>query len=274
MADPHSGSEKASEGLSASDRGAMWRIVVRLAEARRLLFVTGAGLSADSGLPTYRGVGGLYEDVETPEGFAIEEALSGSMMQRRPDVCWRHIMEIERAVRGAAPNPGHEVIARLSSRFDVVVLTQNVDGLHHAAGSRDIIDIHGDVRRLRCTACAHRRRVDDYAGLSCPPRCPDCDAVIRPDVVLFGEMLPPAKVDRLIIELDRGFDAVFSVGTSSLFPYIAEPVVHAAEAGGLTVEINPSDTIVSSVVEERIRARGAVSLSALEAALTSAAEGA
>lgn len=273
MADRQTGSEKASEALSAGDGDAIGRVAARLEGAQRLLFVTGAGLSADSGLPTYRGVGGLYDDVETPEGFSIEEALSGAMMTRRPEVCWRHIMEIERAVRGASPNPGHEVIARLSARFEVVVLTQNVDGLHHAAGSRDVIDIHGDVRRLHCTACTYRRRVDDYAGLSCPPRCPDCGAIIRPDVVLFGEMLPPAKVDRLILELSRGFDAVFSVGTSSLFPYIAEPVVRAAESGALTVEINPSETIVSSVVEERVSAGGATSLTALESALAFGASG-
>jgi len=245
------------------DGSAIGRIVGRLTAARRLLFVTGAGLSADSGLPTYRGVGGLYEDVGTLEGMSIEEALSGSMMRQRPEVCWRHIMEVEEAVRGAQPNAGHEVIARLGERFDVIVLTQNVDGLHHRAGSTDVIDIHGDVRVLHCTTCPHRRRVDDYAGLACPPACPDCGSTIRPDVVLFGEMLPPAKVDRLIIELNRGFDAVFSVGTSSLFPYIAEPLVRAREGGALTVEVNPATTVVSPLVDERLAVGGAAALTAL-----------
>jgi NAD-dependent deacetylase len=242
-------------------------VVERLRGCRRLLFVTGAGMSADSGLPTYRGIGGLYEDVKTEEGMAIEDALSGAMLAARPELCWRHIMQIEEACRGAAPNPGHHAIARLESRFEVVVLTQNVDGLHRAAGSKAIIDIHGDVRQLLCTACDHERTVSDYSDLACPPRCPSCGAVIRPDVVLFGEMLPLHKVARLRAELSSGFDAIFSVGTSSLFPYIAEPVVLGRRTGAFTVEINPARTVVSDAVDVRLEMGASDALTAIEAAL-------
>lgn len=243
-------------------------IVDRLRDARRVLFVTGAGLSADSGLPTYRGVGGLYDDgSETEEGIPIEVALSGPMLEARPDVCWKHIARIEAACRGARPNRGHQVIAELERRFQVVVLTQNVDGFHRAAGSTQIIDIHGDVRDLVCTACPHRRRVEDYVGLDLPPSCPSCGALIRPDVVLFEEMLPEKKLLRMHAELAVGFDVAFAVGTSALFAYIALPMLELREAGAFTVEINPAETDVSRVVDVVVRDRAAPTLDRLAAAL-------
>lgn len=228
-------------------------IAERLRSAKRVLFITGAGMSADSGLPTYRGVGGLYDGIETDDGIAIEDALSGATMRQRPDLCWKYIMQVEAACRGAEPNQGHRAIASLERHIEQIwVLTQNVDGLHRAAGSSHIIDIHGDVRELLCTACDHRQTVPDYRGLSCPPHCPSCDAVVRPDVVLFGEMLPLHKVARLRAELMSGFDVVFSIGTSSLFPYITEPLLMARASGSLTVEINPTATDVSALVDEKL----------------------
>jgi len=231
-----------------------------LRDARRILFVTGAGLSSDSGLPTYRGVGGLYEDADTPDGLSIEMVLSGGTFRRDPALVWKHILEIERACRGARPNRGHEVVAALQERAEVVVLTQNVDGLHRAAGSSDVIEIHGRVDILICTSCSHRAEVDDYAEVAFDggvPRCPDCEAVVRPEVVLFDELLPETATARLYHELARGFDVVLSVGTSSGFPYIAAPVALQAEQGKPAVEINPSRTDVSYVVTHRLEGRAA-----------------
>lgn len=239
------------------------RIRERLSGARRLLFVTGAGLSAEAGLPTYRGVGGLYAGSDTEHGMPIERALSGPVFQRHPEITWQHIASIERAVRGAQPSAAHRLIAALERRFEVVVLTQNVDGLHRAAGSGDVIDIHGDCHELLCTRCAFRETRRDYAELEIPPRCPRCAAVVRPDVVLFEEMLPAVKLDRLLHELTRGFDATFSIGTTSLFPYIAEPVLDAARRGRLSVEINPEMTPVSHIVEHRLACRAGYALAAL-----------
>lgn len=235
----------------------------QLADARRLLFITGAGLSAESGLPTYRGVGGLYVDAHTEHGMPIERALSGPVFQRRPDITWQHIAQIERAVRGAQPSPAHRLIAALDARYEVLVLTQNVDGLHRAAGSRDIIDIHGDCHELICTRCTHRETRLTYEGLALPPQCPRCNAVVRPDVVLFEEMLPTGKLDRLLRELARGFDAVFSIGTSSLFPYISQPMVDAARRGRLTVEINPEQTPVSEIASFRFSCSAGRALTAI-----------
>jgi len=153
-----------------------------LRRARSVLFVTGAGISADSGLPTYRGVGGLYESDATEEGLPIEVLLSGETFRRRPATTWKYLGAIERACRGARPNRAHEAIAALEGALPrVVVLTQNIDGLHRAAGSRDVIEIHGDVHRLACTRCAFRARVPDYEGFEMPPRCPECAALVRPE---------------------------------------------------------------------------------------------
>lgn len=240
------------------------RVLDFLASARSLLFITGAGISADSGLPTYRGIGGLYDVQLTEEGFPIEEVLSGRMMQVRPELTWKYLAEIGRAAFGARFNRGHEVIAEMEAHFDRVwTLTQNVDGFHRQAGSKNVIDVHGDMHELYCTACGFRRTVSEFGDLPMPPRCPECEAIFRPDVVLFGEMLPAAKVERLYRELAAGFDVVFSVGTTSVFPYIAEPVLRASHVGVPTVEINPGESDVSNVVDVRLAMGAADALDAI-----------
>lgn len=234
------------------------------ARARSVLFITGAGISADSGLPTYRGIGGLYDDATTEEGFEIEDALSGTMLRQRPEVCWKYIHQIERACRGATWNRAHEVLALMEQRYErTCILTQNVDGFHRRAGSQNVIEIHGDIHRLACMRCQFCDEVEDYASLSIPPRCPECGAIVRPKVVLFGEMLPRVAVSALERELERGFDLVVSIGTTSVFPYIAAPVTLARAAGRDTVEINPGTTEVSHVVAHRVRNRAAVALDAI-----------
>ncbi len=243
--------------------------VARLVLAsRRILFITGAGISADSGLPTYRGVGGLYEETLTSEGWTIEEALSGAMMASRPEITWKYLLQIARTCSGAEPNTAHRVIAALETALpEVLVYTQNVDGLHAAAGSRNLIEIHGALRDLRCTHCRFGTTVDNYADLPIPPLCPRCFAPLRPAVVLFGEALPEAAVARLEDELARGFDLVFSIGTSGLFPYIVEPVVLARRAGVPCIEINPDETPLSGIVDIALRERAAPAMGALWSAL-------
>jgi len=246
----------------------------RLRGLDNLLFVTGAGISADSGLPTYRGVGGLYDDAETEDGYPIEVCLSGPMFRREPSRTWRYIREIEQACRGAQPNAGHRRIAELERRLGRVwILTQNVDGLHHAAGSEQIIAIHGDIHELRCTSCRWRDRVADFAELDTRidadtvPSCPRCDAVIRPDVVLFEELLPGPAIADLEREQRRGFDAVISIGTSGLFPYIVRPVLEAHVASKPTIDINPGVSAVSPFVDVHIQLGAAAAMDALLDAL-------
>lgn len=220
-------------------------------DSRRILVITGAGISAEAGLPTYRGVGGLYNDGRTHEGMAIEDALSGETFEERPDLTWRYLTQIEAACRGTRPSRAHQILAELERSSEVVILTQNVDGLHTLAGSTNVIDIHGDYRDLRCTGCGATQRVEDYAGLQVPPRCEKCQGVIRPEVVLFGEMLPMRKLDKLAQESRKGFDLYLSIGTSSLFPYIAGPMLYAANNGKPTIEINPVETTISPFMRFR-----------------------
>ncbi len=239
-----------------------------LAGAKSLLFVTGAGISADSGLPTYRGVGGLYDDGGTEDGVPIEVCLSGGMFKRDPAKTWKYIRQIEQACRGAQPNLAHRRIAEFErTRERVWVLTQNVDGLHAAAGTRNLIAIHGDVHDLLCTRCTWTQRVADYSELAPLPRCPECDAIIRPKVVLFDEMLPLDALANLRRELDRGFDAVVVIGTTAVFPYIAAPIELAARRGKPTIEINPGESEVSALVEVHVRLGAALAMNSLCEAL-------
>lgn len=239
-----------------------------LRSAKRVLFITGAGISADSGLPTYRGFGGLYDREVTDEGFRIEEALSGEMFARHPEITWKYLAEIERSCRGAQPNAAHRAIVELAGgRERVLVFTQNVDGLHRQAGSQDLIEIHGSLRELACTRCPHEEPRDDFAGLALPPQCPACGAVMRPKVVLFGEALPEVALDQFIAALRDGFDMVFSIGTSSTFPYIVQPVLLAAAEGVPTVEINPGETGLSDVVDFHLPLGAAAAMQGIMARL-------
>jgi NAD-dependent deacetylase len=228
------------------------------------LFITGAGISADSGLPTYRGIGGLYNDKLTEDGIPIETALAGETLRKQPEVTWKYLSQIESNYRKAKFNRGHKVIAEMEKHFERVwVLTQNIDGFHHAAGSRNVIDIHGDMHKLVCMRCGRRSTVKDYSGIDIPPKCPDCSGIIRPEVVFFAEMLPEDKLKVLDRELIQGFDIYFSVGTSSVFPYIRQPIVAAEQSGRSTVEINPEDTEISSLVDIKLRMRAAEALDAI-----------
>jgi len=246
---------------------ALEEIAAALEAAERVLFITGAGISADSGLPTYRGVGGLYERGDSPEGLAIEEILSGPMFARDPALTWRYILQIEGACRGAEPNAAHRVIAALEDRTQVCVMTQNVDGLHRAAGSANLVELHGHIHDLVCTACDWAETVVSLEGLALPPSCPRCGALVRPAVVLFEELLPEAALSHAERELGLGFDMVFSVGTTSAFPYICQPVLEAARRGAATVEINPEPTPLAPLVRWQVPARAAEALPRLEALL-------
>jgi NAD-dependent protein deacetylase/lipoamidase len=247
--------------ISEPDLETIDRIVNHLKRARSILFITGAGMSADSGLPTYRGVGGLYDAGQTIEGYAIEEMLSGEMFAARPEWTWKYLRQIEQACRGAKFNRGHTVIAEMEKRVPRVwTLTQNVDGFHREAGSRNVIEIHGNLRQIRCTRCAWRETVGDYQHLPELPRCASCGAVLRPDVVLFGEMLPEASVREMNHQLRDGFDIVFSIGTTSVFPYISFPIELANQRDKPSVEINLGTTPVSRLIRYRLTMGAAAAL--------------
>ncbi|MFK7769108.1 MAG: NAD-dependent deacylase [Mariniblastus sp.] len=236
-------------------------IVRVLKNSRSILFITGAGISADSGIPTYRGIGGLYDVDVTEEGYPIEEVLSASMFGERPELTWKYLLQIGEAVQGKTFNRGHEVIAEMESEFPRLwTLTQNIDGFHRAAGSKNVIEAHGSMQTLSCTKCSYKIEIENFTGIEIPPKCPDCKSLVRPDVVLFGELICGDSVQLMQDEVQKGFDLTFSIGTSSVFPYIQAPIQFAKSVGNPTVEINPSETSISHIVDYHLPMRAAEAL--------------
>ena len=236
-------------------------VVDRLKLSKSVFVITGAGMSADSGLPTYRGIGGLYDNVNTEDGLSIEQALSGPVFRQRPEITWKYLGQVERSCRGAKYDRGHEVLSMLESHFERFwILTQNIDGFHTAAGSKNVIEIHGNLSQLLCLECDHQYSVADYSQIAIPPVCPECDGPVRPKVVLFEEQLPQAALEIYDCQTRIPFDTVMTIGTSSYFPYIIQPVVQAAQNGNTTIEINPGKTPVSDIVDIKLSAAAAVCL--------------
>jgi len=242
----------------AVDPALVLQTAAALRHANRILIITGAGLSADSGLPTYRGVGGLYNG-RTDDGLPIEMALSGPMLRRDPALCWKYIAQLGSACLGGQPNAAHYAIAQLQRyKPECWVLTQNVDGYHRAAGSppERLIEIHGNLAPLYCQSCgAEDPQLSEHLQRPLPPLCRQCHGVLRPPVVLFEEMLPELALNVLYEEMAKGFDAVLSIGTTASFPYIHEPMLRTRVAGGFTAEINPSSTDHSMQMDAFLRCK-------------------
>lgn len=245
------------------------QVAALLTRAEHILFITGAGISADSGLPTYRGIGGLYNDEHTEEGIPIETALSGQMLLSRPEITWKYLWQIGSACQNATFNRGHEVIAEIErQKPDTWVMTQNVDGFHHAAGSRNLIEMHGRASELFCLRCNNsfiaEELIAGYRGeVSLPPQCPHCDGLIRPKVVLFGEMLPQNVLQLYYDKATVDRDLVVMIGTTGVFPYIAQPAVVAKATGIPVIEINPARTRLTPITDHHIAEPAAVALDSL-----------
>src|SRR5215471_17533161 len=157
-----------------------------LRRAQYVGVLTGAGVSAESGIATFRGAGGLWE------GQPIEDVATPYAFRRDPGLVWRFYNQRRSNLREVKPNPGHHALSRLEARLGgerFALITQNVDGLHRAAGSRHVLELHGSLARVRCTGCDAVEDLPDEA-LDALPRCRGCGALLRPDVVWFGEMLP------------------------------------------------------------------------------------
>ena len=233
------------------------QLTEQLRTVRSVGAITGAGISAESGIQTYRGKGGIYDDPE--DGERTVEALSGHTLLSDPDRTWRAVARLARQARGARPNPAHHALVEMEDKLDrFVLLTQNVDGLHQLAGSRNVIDIHGSIHEAACMSCSQvvRFEPDVLASIEATPRCERCQGQLRPNAVLFGEMLPTEKIERIYDEFHHHHpDLVLVAGTSAMFPYISQPVEIACEAGKLTVEINPEPTLLSDRVDYSLRGK-------------------
>ncbi len=210
-----------------------------------MLVITGAGVSAESGIPTFRGAGGLWRNLD-PAQLATPEAFA-----RDPALVWAWYAERRHGVRAAQPNPAHRAVAALVriSREHLVV-TQNVDDLHERGGSPAdrLVHVHGEIFLTRCTACDYSTRED--IAVDPLPRCPDCGSLCRPGVVWFGESLDAAPLARVERFLAEPVDVVLLVGTTAVFGYIVE----WATRSGALVEINPEETAASDRADHVIRA--------------------
>lgn len=210
-----------------------------LAEAERVVVLTGAGISAESGVPTFRGAGGLWrqhrpEDLATPEAFA-----------RGPRLVWEWYDWRRARVAKAEPNPGHLALAQLERRIpDFTLITQNVDGLHQRAGSRRVLKLHGDIWTLHCLGCGLEETNHDVPLQEIPPRC-SCGGLFRPGVVWFGEALP-ADVLRHAMEAAAHAQVFLVVGTSAVVQPAASLPLLAQQNGAKLVEVNLEETPLSA----------------------------
>ena len=225
--------------------------------AIRILVISGAGISAESGIPTFRGKDGYWRNLD-PAKLATPEAF-----QRNPNLVWEWYRERRERIRSAKPNPAHAAIVRLSLLAgDFLLVTQNVDDLHVRAGlpKEKMVQIHGDIFETCCSRCA--KKIEEEEGEEKDlPRCPDCGALMRPGVVWFGERLDPAKIDIVENYLSTGpCDLVLVIGTTALFGYIVDWALRARANGGELVEINPEETPLSRAATRCIRNPAAVAL--------------
>jgi NAD-dependent deacetylase len=218
-----------------------------LAAARKVVVVSGAGISAESGVPTFRDAGGIWSQVR------IEDVATPEALRRNPKKVWEFYEGRRSNLQAVQPNPGHRAIAEMESAFaEVVIITQNIDGLHQRAGSTRVLEVHGSLWKARCLdGCGVQRDPFPFPAPAVPPPC-ECGGVLRPSVVLFGELLPPGAMEEAGRLVSR-CDVCLVVGTSgAVWPAAGIPLV-ARQAGRPTIEVNPTDTEISSELDVLVR---------------------
>lgn len=215
--------------MSLEEELARAREMISGAEA--LVVLTGAGISAESGVPTFRGKEGLWKT------YRAEELATPQAFSRDPVLVWEWYQWRRRLIAGVKPNPGHEALARMEEKASHFLLsTQNVDGLHALAGSQRLLELHGSIWKTQCTGCAQKKE-DRRLDLKLPPRCDNCGGLLRPAVVWFGEALEPQVVSQATRAL-AGCDLMIVVGTSGIVQPAASFPFLAKEAGAKIVEVN------------------------------------
>ena len=239
-------------------------LINALWSARRLAVLTGAGISAESGVPTFRdaqtGLWSRYrpEDLATPEAFQRNPSLVSEWYALRRQIVFR-----------AQPNPGHHALVKIEDcliQFEAcfTLITQNVDGLHRRAGSQRVVELHGSLERVKCERQGQVFLVEEIADrmAEIPPRCPSCGSILRPDVVWFGESVPRAELEAAV-EAARTCQVFFSIGTSGLVQPAASLAYAARNRGALVVEINTEATPLTVKVDFTLHGRSGEILPAL-----------
>ena len=209
---------------------------------------TGAGVSAESGVPTFRGRGGLWERFK-PEELATPEAF-----RRNPKLVWEWYKWRMEIIYNAKPNPAHIVLAKMGEKGLLkALITQNVDGLHQRAGSKNVVELHGNIWRVKCISCNYKGRFDKPPDVV-PPRCPNCGSLLRPDVVWFGEPLPKSAWEKAVVEASIA-DVMIVVGTSGvvmpagMLPWVTK------KKGGKVIEVNIEASAITPIADIFVKYR-------------------
>jgi len=211
---------------------------------RKIVFVTGSGISQESGIPTFRGKDGLWRNHDAMKLATIDAFYDN------PKLVWEWYNERRMNIFQAHPNPGHEAIAELEKYAEVVVLTQNIDGLHQKSGSSKVLELHGSIVKIKCSVCDYKEKIlTEISEL--PPLC-KCGNILRPDVVWFGESLPQ-DVWQNAINLASNCDLMIIAGTSLVVSPANTLPIYAKQNNATLVEINPVDTEMSEEMDVTIR---------------------
>ena len=223
----------------------------KLRNAENLVFVTGAGISQESGIPTFRGKDGLWRKYDAMKLATIDA------FYEDPKLVWEWYEERRQNILAAKPNPGHVAIAELERHKQVHVLTQNVDGLHQRAGSKQVYELHGSIITIKCTVCDFKDKITSRLS-KLPPHC-KCGKILRPDVVWFGEPLPQDVWQDAIVQASS-CDVMIVVGTSlAVSPANLLPV-YAKQNGATVIEVNPEETPMSASMDLSLRSSAAKAL--------------
>lgn len=227
-----------------------------IAKSKNLIALTGSGISAESGIPTFRGKDGLWNKYDPMELATFEAFI------KNPRLVWEWYSWRINLVLTAKPNPAHEALARLEDIGILkVVITQNVDDLHERVGTKNLIRLHGSILVVRCISCNFKERLTS-SPKEIPPRCPTCGSLLRPDVVWFGEPLP-AKELGAAIEAARRADSILVIGTSgAVYPAGLIPLI-VKNCGGKVIEINISESAITEIADVFIRGSAGKTLPAL-----------
>jgi len=216
----------------------------KIRSAKKIVFVTGAGISQESGIPTFRGNDGFWRKYD-PMTLATIDAFYDN-----PKLVWEWYEDRRKNILKANPNPGHEAIAALEKYVKVVVLTQNIDGLHQRAGSSRVLELHGSIIRIKCTVCDYSDNIT-ASFKELPPQC-KCGKLLRPDVVWFGESLSQDVWEEAIMEANS-CDVMIIVGTSLVVSPANTLPIYAKQNKAVLIEINPEQTDMSSEMDLSIR---------------------
>ncbi|MBN2028958.1 NAD-dependent deacylase [bacterium] len=221
------------------------RLIETIKSARKIAVLTGAGISAESGVPTFRGEEGLWKK------FRPEELANFEAFMRNPELVWEWYNYRRKLISEVQPNPGHVALAEMEACVDSYwLITQNVDGLHRRAGNRHILELHGNIMRSRCITCGQKEETLDMFEKGELPRC-TCGGIMRPDVVWFGEMLPSDILNQAF-QAAEACDLFFSIGTSAVVHPAASLPITALNQGAFVIEINIEPTVISGKLHESI----------------------